>query len=971
MRRTKLSFILPVVLFPLVFSACIALKPTGKISYVKQVYHDITARNNGYFNADEKLKKVRGNIVESRKDDYDTILSVYTDRDPEVAKSYSGDLDSVIRKTSTQIQNHEPSIYTPNSYLLVGISYYLKGDFDNALITFQFVNTEFKPKPSKKKKSTSSSGGKKYKGPPRTAAQIAAEKAGGGSSKGKSSSSVPKHKQPMTALQIKQLQEQQAQEEAQHQAEAEQKKAEAAAKDSTEKGDAIGVQTNKGLVDPLHWARHLPVRPDAMIWLVDTYTELKKYKEAEAVLTIIDADENWPSWQKRDVEIARANLFVKKGDFARAIPPLAWLTQDIKSKHKKVRYEYILAQIYERLHNNGDAIKQYKDVLDSKPNYQMSFNAKMSLARIAVKDNSMPTGDVIVLLKKLLKDGKNREFYDQVYFALAELSLKDGSRDQAITYYKKCIEASTTNTTQKAKAYLKLGELYFEDEKYETSQPYYDSTLVLIDKNDPKKPEVDKRNSILKNLVAQLNIIEDGDSILKLSKMSDKERENFVDNLIEKKQEEKEQKLEDQKFLQQQQDNNSANTTSTGGGWYFDNLAAKGSGFNDFIKRWGNRKLEDNWRRLDKSSQETDEKDKDSTANDNGGDTAKDKDKNGKGELSERDKMLKNIPSSDDEIKKINDKIVDAYYALANIYSIELKNAPKAIATFEELLTKYPDNKYLAETYYNLYLLYDKVGNKPKSDYYKDLVLGKYPDSKFANIIRDPDYLKKLAKANDIVADYYAGTYDYFVQGLYDSVFSRKAFADSVYSQNTKFKPRFALLEAFAIGKTKDLKTYKESLQSVIQQYPTDSVRGKAEEILKYLDQSKDTVVKIQNDMTRYEYNPDSRHFFMIRVASDTLKLNDVIIKIAKFNDVNRSLDHLKIEPLILPDGNILIMVKSFDNLKKARDYYDAITQSESFKDFPKQFFNFYLISDINMNKVIINKEINSYFDYYNIKYIK
>ena len=956
LRRTKLLLILTVFISLLALVGCVSFKRHGKTNAAKQVYHDITSRNNGFFNANERIKKVKLNIVTTKKDDYDQILSVYNDRDPEVAKAYSADLDEIIIKTSTIIKNHEPSIWTDNAYLLVAESYFLKGDFDNALLTFQFVNTEFKQNVVKKKPQSAKE--KKSKGKPQSAAQKSAPTSGGS----KTSKSNSKH--PMTGAEKKKLEEQEAAEAAERE---KQEQLKNVTNDSTSKATAqAAAPDNKGFEDKLHMFKHEPVRPDAMIWLVDTYTELKKYKEAEAVLTIIDADEDFPAWMKLDVEVARANLFVKKGDYARAIPPLTLLTQKIKKKRKKVRYEYILAQIYERQKKSTEAAGHYQEVLDGKPLYQMSFNAKMSLARIATNDNAMPTGEVVKLLKKLLKDAKYKEFYDQVYFALAELTLKDGDRAQAIVYYKKCIESSTSNSVQKSKAYLRLGELYFEDENYVTSQPYYDSTLNLIGKDDPKKSEVNKRNSILKNLVTQTKTIHDCDSLLKLQGLSESEREDYVDKLIEKQEEEKDIKRQNEK-LQFENQAPTTNPNDPSGGWYFDNPVAKGSGYNDFVKRWGNRKLEDNWRRSDKSTFDAN----DTTSTDKDGkDTTATKGKDGKEKLSVRDQMLKNIPSGDAEVKKLNDKIVEAYYSLANIYSIELKNVPKAIATFEELRKRYPDNKYLAETYYNLFLLYAKVPDETKSNHFKDLVLSKYPESKFAKIIRDPEYLNKEKKAMNAISIYYDGMYQLYLQGQYDTVIDRKHLIDSLYASSS-LKPKFDLLIAFAIGKKQDLKAYKEALQSIVKLYPSDPAKTKAEEILRYIDKSTDSLVRIENNKLRYEYNPESKHYFMISLKSDSVKPLDVVNKVAQFNDANRALEKLKIEPLILPDGNTIVTVKSFENLAKAKDYYNAFIQSTTLAAYPKQFINYYMISDVNMNKIIINKEINSYFDFFNLKYIK
>ena len=69
-------------------------------------------------------------------------------------------------------------------------------------------------------------------------------------------------------------------------------------------------------------------------------------------------------------------------------------------------------------------------------------------------------------------------------------------------------------------------------------------------------------------------------------------------------------------------------------------------------------------------------------------------------------------------------KIVDAYYNIAMIYKEQLNDQPKAVATFEELLKRFPENKYKLQCYYQLYRTYLAMGDPDKSNYYKNLGAG-------------------------------------------------------------------------------------------------------------------------------------------------------------------------------------------------------------------------------------------------------
>ncbi len=943
MRLAKITIIGAACATIIAFSGCYAIQKK-KLPLTKQVYHDITARNNGYFNSDLKLAAVQQNMRAANLDDYTKVLPIYIDKNPDLATSYSTDLDLVIKKTSTGIKDHEKSIYADNNYMLLGISYYLKGDFETALETFQYVNTEFKEKPIKKSNSK-----KKKKKKPTSSSKNKNSKS--------SSSSKNKKGPPKTAAQLK----------------LEQEKIIEDRVKAIEEGGSLEIagddkKNEEYDKDPLWWIKHQPMRPDAKIWIVDSYTALKKYKEAEAVLTLIDADEQFPHWLKDELEQSRANHYLEKGDYDKAIKPLQWLTQNIKKKRKKVRYNYILGQIYQMRGDNALAVEHYNKVLKGRPDYRMAFNAKMNIAKIASQDNSMEQRDIVKLLKKMLKENKNSDFYDQIYYALAELSLKAGSKDEAIGYLEKSIEVSTTNTNQQAISYLKLAELHYEKEEYVEAQPPYESAAGLIAQEDPNYLNIKERSDVLKRLVTQVNIIEEQDSLIKITMMSPEERNKLIESILKKKEEDfnKSKEQQNQPIAPANNKPTAGNDENTGGktgDWYFYNGSAKSAGYNDFIKRWGNRKLEDNWRRSDKSAVFS-ENENDSTKIDAPVSV------NEFDYYGEKDKLLAELPSAESG-GKLNSNMVEAYFKLANIYRYDIYNLPKAAETFEELLKRAPGSRYDVEVLYNLYLIYDKLGNTTKADFYKNELLTKYPNSKPSMIIKDPKYLEASNQIKLAVDAHYLATFDLYQQNRLEEAITQIHMADSLYAKENYLKPKFDLLNAFIVGQTKDLGEYKKALKEIVKTYPSDEVKTKAEEILSYIEKSEDALIKHENNLLRYEYDVQARHFFMIAVQDSSIQVNKISTAIAQYNDVNRSLETLKIDPLILPDGNVLLFIKSFESLEKARTYLNAITQSETFNVFPAGALKYLIISDINFNKIIINKEVGTYFEYYETKYPK
>ena len=120
----------------------------------------------------------------------------------------------------------------------------------------------------------------------------------------------------------------------------------------------------------------------------------------------------------------------------------------------------------------------------------------------------------------MLKDEKNLEYQDQIYYALAELSLEERDREAGIDYLKKSISSSVDNQKQKAKSFLRLADLYFEDREYEYAQAYYDSTAVNIAENHPRYDYITNMAESLGELVANLNVIELQDSLREYCSMN-------------------------------------------------------------------------------------------------------------------------------------------------------------------------------------------------------------------------------------------------------------------------------------------------------------------------------------------------------------------------------------------------------------------------------------------------------------------
>lgn len=769
-----------------------------------QAFLDITSHYNAYFNSNEKIKNVYKLSLENHKDKFDSVIPVYHYSDPTEFASYSSDLDDAIKRSTQAIQLRGASNWSDDHFLLIGQANYLKGDYDKASSSFKFITTEYKDGVDYVK--VMKSLGKPIK------KYVKAKK---------------KKKKPQVKVVIN--------------------------KDGTQTLEKVDNRPSYSL-----WI-HEPARAEAMIWLIKTYTRQKKYDEAATVITYVRGDDNFYKNLDPQLDLAEADLKVAKKDYGAAIEPLEkyLMAKKVRKRKKlKVRPHFVLAQCYAATGNYGKAIDNYKKVLKCNPNYDMEFYAKIKMAKLGRSGNN--NAEMRSLLAKMAKDGKYKEYWDQVYYELALISVSENNLAEARKFLHKSVDNSTTNDDQKALSYLKLAELDYNGEDYVSAKYFYDSTLTFMAKNDPRYADVDERGKMLTNLVTQLNIIAQEDSLQKLALLPEEQRKKLVaDAIFKKEQEEEEKKAAEASGKQQNQlsttlntGNNTAqlqNSLQTASfSWYFYNPATRAAGYNDFIKKWGRRKLEENWRRKNKSSITTD--DDTGTAAADSAAAAKDSAEAViAGTMEEQ--MLASIPGTPEKLEKSNGKLIDAYYAAGTIYKDGLDNDEKATNMFETLNRRFPKHKLLLESYYNIYLIALHQKQTAKAEEYKNKILAEFPESIIAKILRDPNFLNEAKRKEQAVDEYYQSAYNDYSNNQLDSAWYKTEMADNLFKPNP-LSAKFELLQALVLGKQNRLTDYVQALNKLSNKSKDAEVKKTATDLLAYLNKSTLPQIDLSRDST-------------------------------------------------------------------------------------------------------------------------
>jgi tetratricopeptide (TPR) repeat protein len=726
-----------------------------------------------------------------------------------------------------------------------------------------------------------------------------------------------------------------------------------------------------------------PSKYNAMLWLARTYIQQKKFEKAQSMLDLVQnkIDKNKkeiPKQVLKSFPVVYADYYLKQESNEQAIEYLMAGIDKNKKKAVRMRLRFILAQIYQESGKIAMASALYDKVIKMNPPYEMAFNAKINKAMCY----DASTGDskaIKALLYKMARDSKNKDYLDQIYYALAEICMKESDTTCAIDNYKLSATKSVSNNKQKAVSYLKLAKLYFAIPEYEQAEMYYDSTMTVLPKDFPNYDKIAALSDILKNLVTNLKVVELQDSLQDLSKMTPAERNKIIDNIIMEviKAEQKKQEEEYQKQLDIYNANTTAATTTTNttAAWYFYNPTAVNFGKTEFIKKWGSRKLEDLWRLTNKSAIA------DFGIADNTNDTASTDSIKTTGVVNLKDKnyYLKNIPVTAEDIQKSNDLIAEALYNIGLIYENDLADLLKAIKTYEEFIERFPNNKdYIIKVYYQLYLIYSNLNDESKTNFYKNLICSKEPDSDYCNIIKNPNYKKITTENEDIAVSLYKETYNAYKAGNWDSVLARSNRASTLFGGDTSLIPKFLFLKALAYGKNKDSVNIIKTLNSIIDLYPASPVKPMAQDLLDFWTGqakafSSSSANNTSSSLKGYLFDENAIHLYsMIVTVSKNIKISELKNLLSDFNTKNFSTANLTINNLFLDNTRQIITISNFPDKAKAMLYFNLLKNDKDvFAKLTPADYKQFVISVDNYSPMFKNKDIDNYYIFFQENYLK
>lgn len=742
----------------------------------------------------------------------------------------------------------------------------------------------------------------------------------------------------------------------------------------------------------------------ARAWLAKSYIEQDWLYDAEDVIRNMQRDSiHWRA--QKEWDFTYADYYIHTGDYDKAIPYLKKSIDHEMRKKQKARLCFLLGQLYAATGKNAEAYKAFKSVVRKNPPYELEFNARIAMTEVM---GASQAKKMVGKLKRMAASDKNKDYLDQVYYAIGNIYLAQKDTMNAISNYEKGNKKATRSGIEKGVLLLKLGDLYWQQEKFSDAQRCYGEAIGLLDKDRKDYEQLSARSKVLDELVPYTDAIHLQDSLQALAKMSEKDRNAAIDRVIaELKRQEKEQKrLEDEKNAQQTMQRNGAmgnrnntnrnNTAQTqqnnrqNAVWYFYNAMAVQQGKQAFEKLWGKRENTDNWQRVNKTvvgnlngdaDMELTEEQKDSIAKaELAQDSLEQLKDSAQNDPHKREYYLAQIPFTEDQVATSNLAIMDGLYNSGVIFKDKLDNLDLSKKQFTRLETQYPDFEQKADMYYHLFLLYSRLGQHDVAAGYVEKLKAEYPENQWTILLTDP-YFKENAQFGVHIEDsLYAATYEAFKA---DRLSEAKANAQI---SATRFplgenRDKFLFIGGLAKLNDGDSKGCVDDMKAVVEKFPQSKLAEMAGMIVNGVNAGKPlhgarfdlgdvwtrrTAVLADSDSINaktFDAERNTEFVFMLAYVPDSVDENKLLYQMAKVNFTHYVVRNFD---LAIEDANGLrrMVVRGFRNYDEALQYARGLSEQAGLQQLLSG-CKAIVISDKNLPLLGTNFSYADYQDFY------
>lgn len=709
---------------------------------------------------------------------------------------------------------------------------------------------------------------------------------------------------------------------------------------------------------------------EARLWMARCYTELEWYYDAEDILNKMERD-SMPRSLSTERNITYSNHLLKQGKLKEALPYLEQAVKKEKGGKQRARHYFLLGQIHQHVGNNQQAYDAFTKVIKCNPPYELEFNARIK--RTEVISEKGDGNRIIKSLKAMARSPKNKEYLDQVYYAIGNMYMARKDTATAIRNYEEGAEKSTRNGVEKGILLLRLGNLYWEQADYDNAQRCYAEVIGLLeDKESEEYKTVSHRSEVLDELVEHAQAVELQDSLQRLAAMPEEERMKVIEKIIEQVKEEEEKARKEAELAERMaaRENALANANanrktsartpaaSAGGdrSWYFYNQQLTTQGKSEFQRQWGRRKLEDNWRRRNKTvvnAQEFAEFDyaaedslmalNDSIANDSTNmkqamaDSLVTDNKNPQF-------YIQQIPLTEEAMAESHQILSEGLYNCGLIYKDKLEDFTLAEKTFIRLCHEYPDFEQLETVYYNLYLMYSRWGKHATATAYLDSLKQRFPTGDYTILLSDPDYAKNALYGKHLEDSLYVSTYAAYLQGDFTVVDNNAMYSSTKFPLG-KHRPKFMFLHGMSMLENGNQRGFLDNLKAIVEKYPENEITEMAGLMLKGVQEGRLLQSgsfsagsiwarrlgglegdSIPNDSIQpFTAEMSDPYLFMLAYEEGSVNENQLLFEIARYNFSNFMVRNFDIQ-FVKDNGIAMMQIGEFMNFMECRQYMKRLS---------------------------------------------
>lgn len=586
----------------------------------------------------------------------------------------------------------------------------------------------------------------------------------------------------------------------------------------------------------------------AQAWLAKCYIENDLAYDAEDVIRNSRRD-SIPWQARKDWDLAHADYYLLTHDYKSAIPYLRNVIRREKRRKQKAREWFIMGQICQAAGKNVEAYKAYSKVIAMNPPYQLEFNAR--IARTEVMASKKSDG-MIAKLKRMAKSDKNKEYLDQVYFAIGNIYLLKKDTLKAISAYENGNEKATRSGVERGALLIKLGDLYWTREQYADARRCYNLALGMTDKDNKAYERLTNRSKVLDELVPYTDAVHLQDSLQNLARMDEEQRNMAIDRVIvalKKKEAEEKRKQVENEVANRQQNNddafgdeaqkkgNQGNTNNLNIGqqsseWYFYNPMVVAKGKQQFQMLWGKRENVDNWQRINKTVvkqqgydlADISDEQRDSILNAQEAlDSVEKVNDEALNDPHKREYYLAQIPFTKEQVKASDDIIADGLYNSGVIFKDKLDNLTLSEKALSRLISQYPDYAHKDDAFYHLFLLYSRKGQKAKAESFVDSLKAEFPKSEWTTLLSDPNYVVNTRYGVHIEDSLYAATYDAFKADNHNVVDANVSISETRFPQGAN-RDKFMFIGSLNKLNEGDDEACLKGLDSLVEKFPESDV---------------------------------------------------------------------------------------------------------------------------------------------------